>query len=126
LSKHQLAWQREAFEHGLGRDGIGRRHNSAEREADCPRQAGDNQMGDHADRKCGERYCTDSEKQDGAEIALELFPDSEVGTVHEERRQKYDNHQVRIQVNGRKAWHECHGDAANQQRGSGWQLKTLG
>src|SRR5476651_2738314 len=56
-------------------------------------------------RKRGERNGTDSEKQDGAEIALELFPDREVGAVHEEWRQEYDNHQVRVKVNGRKTWH---------------------
>jgi len=72
------------------------------------------QMGDYADRKCGERNGTDSEKQDGAEIAFELFPNREVGAVHEERWQEYDNHQVRVQVNGRKTWHESHGNAANQ------------
>lgn len=81
-------------------------------------------MRDEADHERSERDRTDGEQQDAAEVALELGPDGEVRAVLKKRRQEHDEHQFRIQRDGRQSRYECHRGAADQQCGGGRQAQA--
>jgi hypothetical protein len=122
---HQPARQRDALEHRLRGDRVGRRHDRAEREARGPRQRRHDPVHGVADRERRERDRADREQQDAADVALEFLPDGEICAVHQQRRQEHQQHELRVEVDGRQAGDERDADAAHQQRGGRRQAQSL-
>ncbi len=79
-----------------------------------------------AHRERGERDSAYGEQQNAAQVALEVVPHEEIRAVHQERQQKHDEHEFRVEFEMRQSGHEGHRAAADQQRHGGREMRALG
>ncbi len=121
-----LARQRHPREHRLGRDGIRRRDDGAEREAGGPGQAGGDRMGDHPDDQRREQHGPEGQGEDRPDRGAEIPPDGEIGRFEQERRQEQDQDQVRVEVEGRQARRDGERHAADHEGHGGRQAEPAG
>ena len=86
-----------------GRDGVGRRHDGAERDGAGPSQPGQDRASDQCDGGgCG-KHEPDGEKRDRPQVRPKIAPGRKVGRGPQDRRKKDQEHQIGIEPDQGKA-----------------------
>lgn len=111
--------QAHALKHRLGRDGIGGRHDGAERRARRPGERGHDQVGNDRDDDRGEYHRPEGEREDARQMPPEVLEWREIGAIHQQGRREDDEDQLRVQRNGRRTRQEHQDASPGEQRHAG-------
>ena len=107
-------------------DGVGRRHDGSEGERAGPAQAGDQRVGDHADRADREQHEADGQERDGPGIGPEVAKRGHVGGNEEQRGQQDDQDQLRFEHDGRQAGEQRQAESADHEQDRVGDLDPVG
>ena len=114
--RHEPAREAEAGADRRRRDGIGRRHDGADHEADRPRQASDHGVADRGHHEHRREHEAHREQGDRPRIGAQVAQRGEEGARVEQRRQESDEHDVGPQRVVGHAGDEADGQPAEHEQ----------